>query len=352
MEAQRCSTRELAGQRLMVGFDGTQFGPDLAYLIAELCVGGVILFARNIDTPAQLGALCQDIQAHARRCGQPPLFVAIDQEGGTVTRLKPPFTQFAGPAGMHDEDEARRFAAVTAAELASVGINMNMAPVLDVAPAAGPSIMAERVFAGTPRRVARMGGLVIEGLQQRGVMAVAKHFPGIGRTLLDSHQHLPILDASAASLEAFDLIPFRAALRLSVAGVMLSHILYPQLDPDWPASLSPRIARDLLRRQLGYEGLVLTDDLDMRAVAGRWSSQSCVRQILAAEVDIALICHRGPAMERAAAELEQAVSESAQQRAAAVAAVERILAAKARYLARPAGRPAAGDAEVILARRS
>jgi beta-N-acetylhexosaminidase len=336
MEAERFSLRELAGQRLMVGFDGLEFGPDLAFLIEELCVGGVILFARNIAGPAQLEALCRDIQRHARRCGLPPLLVAIDQEGGPVTRLRPPFTQFSGPAGMTDEADAARFAAVTATELRAVGINMNLAPVLDVAPPDGPSVMIDRVFGGGPQRVAHLGGVVIAGLQRHGVMAVAKHFPGIGRTILDSHQHLPVLDVSAASLETCDLVPFRAAMARDVTGVMLSHILYPQLDPDWPASLSPAIARDLLRRRLGYAGLVLTDDLDMGAVAGRWPMDTCIRQIVEADVDMALICHRGPSMEAAAAELQRVLTHSPDRRQAGRVAVERILAAKARFVARPA----------------
>ncbi|MGD9359571.1 MAG: glycoside hydrolase family 3 N-terminal domain-containing protein, partial [Desulfobacterales bacterium] len=159
------SNEQLAGQRLMVGFDGTDLNADLKFLIKRLKSGGIILFSRNIETPDQIKHLCNEVQNYAQRCGQPPLFIAIDQEGGQVARLKEPFSQFPGNPHMANEKDAVQFAETTAAELARVGINMNMAPVLDIAPETINSIMAERAFGADPAWVTRLGIKVIEHLQ-------------------------------------------------------------------------------------------------------------------------------------------------------------------------------------------
>jgi len=186
------SDEQLAGQRLMVGFDGTGLDEDLKFLIGQIKAGGVILFSGNLEAPGQIKDLCFAVQDFAKQCGQPPLFIAIDQEGGQVARLKEPFSQFPGNPHMRHEADAVHFAEVTAAELNQVGINMNMAPVMDVAPQDINSIMAKRAFGGDPAWVSRLGVKIIEHLQQSHIMAVAKHFPGIGRTRLDSHLQLPV----------------------------------------------------------------------------------------------------------------------------------------------------------------
>ena len=218
------SEERSAGQRLMAGFHGTRFSGELERLVAGLKVGGLILFKRNVESPAQLTALCRAAQDCARDCGQPPLIISIDQEGGPVARLGPPFTRFPGNPSIADERQADDFAEVCARELAGVGVNMNLAPVVDVAPAGFDSVMRGRMFGADPERAGALGAAVIGGLQSRGVMAVAKHFPGIGRTTLDSHQELPVFDQDSESLETFDLIPFRRAIEAGVAAVMLSHI--------------------------------------------------------------------------------------------------------------------------------
>ncbi len=289
----------LAGQRLMAGFDGTDFNADLNFLITRLKVGGIILFSRNMGTPEQIARLCSDCQDAAASQNLPPLLVALDQEGGQVARLKPPFTQFPGNPTMTGEQDAIEFARITATELKGIGVNMDMAPVLDVAPPGIDSIMAGRAFGGDPQWVAKMGLAVISHLQRRGIMAVAKHFPGIGRTVLDSHLSLPDLDIDIRDLEASDLIPFKIAMAGQVAGIMLSHIRYARIDPVWPASLSPAITTGLLRTRMRYEGVVMTDDLDMGAIKPSYDIVTVVRQILEADVDIALICHKGPDIETA-----------------------------------------------------
>ena len=332
MNPNSLSNEQLAGQRLMVGFDGTGLDEYLKFLIGQIKAGGIILFAVNLETPDQIKDLCFAVQDYAKQCGQPPLFIAIDQEGGQVARLKAPFTQFPGNPHMRHEADAKHFAEVTAAELNQVGINMNMAPVMDVAPADIDSIMAKRAFGGDPDWVSRLGLIVIEHLQRNNIMAVAKHFPGIGRTILDSHLDLPALENDLTAIERFDLIPFQACIQHGVSGIMLSHIFYPQLDDQWPASLSKYIANDLLRRRMGYAGLVLTDDLDMGAITKHFKIQISIQQILAADIDLALICHKSPSIEIAFEQIVKEITDSAEMKARGIESAKRILYSKSEYI--------------------
>jgi len=316
----------------MVGFDGTELNNDLKFMIQELHVGGVILFSRNISAPEQVRDLCTSIQKHAHMCGEPPLFISIDQEGGVVARLKKPFTEFAGNPHMNSIEDAVDFAGTSARELTMSGINMDMAPVMDVAFDPEKSIMSDRAFGDDPAWVAELGTAVIENLQQGGVLSVAKHFPGIGRTTLDSHLDLPFLDTDDATMEASDFLPFAAAIAHDVAGVMLSHICYKQMDNQWPASLSETIARDLLRDQMGFDGLVITDDLDMGAIRKHYNISTVMQRILISEIDIALICHRSRAIEDAFEAIMAFQKSSSQNRRICERSLERIMRAKERYL--------------------
>jgi len=322
----------LAGQRLMVGFEGINLNRDLRFLIDTLKVGGIILFAYNLSAPAEIKDLCASMQQYAALCGLPPLFIAIDQEGGQVARLKEPFTQFPGNPAMTGPQDADHFARVTAKELNDLGLNMNMAPVLDVAPEDTDSIMAGRSFGTTPDWVATMGSRVIKGLQQAGIMAVAKHFPGIGRTTVDSHFDLPFLDIGLEQMVATDLRPFASAIADQVTGVMLSHVRYPQIDPDWPASLSIIIARDLLRKQMGYQGLVMTDDLDMGAIRQYFDMRTAIQRLLQADIDLALVCHKGPDIETAYETILQKLTDNPDLKRRGEASVQRILKFKQKYI--------------------
>jgi beta-N-acetylhexosaminidase len=331
MQIESFSNEQMAGQRLMVGFDGTDLNADLKFLIDTIKVGGIILFSRNLVDPAQIRQLCKSVQEYAESKQQPPLLIAIDQEGGQVARLKEPFTQFPGNPHLEGEEDAARFARITAFELAEIGVNMNMAPVMDVATEEIEFVMADRVFGHDPDWVSTMGTVVIDHMQKGGIMAVAKHFPGIGRTNLDSHIEMPQLNIDLATLESSDLVPFEAAVKHKVAGIMLSHVLYVQIDSEWPASLSPTIAKDLLRDQIGFDGIVLTDDLDMGAMIGNYDIKVMMKQILSADIDITLICHRSPKIERAFEEILKAISYSAEAKAKAVSNLERIIRLKKKY---------------------
>ena len=332
MRMKAFSPEQSAGQRLMAGFDGIEFNPELRFLIDTLKVGGIIFFTRNLKNPEQIKGLCASIQGYARSCGQPPLFIAIDQEGGRVARLKEPFTQFPGNSKMKGPEDAVYFAKTTAKEFLEVGINMNLAPVLDVAPEGINSIMAGRAFGPDPGWVSEQGKVVIEHLQAENIMAVAKHFPGIGRTVVDSHFELPDLDIDVDAMQGFDLFPFKTAISHDVAGIMLSHIRYTGIDPDWPASLSKTIADDLLRKQMGYDGVVMTDDLDMGAIKKHYDLKTAIQQILSADIDMPLICHAGPNIENAFKEILDVQRRSQTMKAKGMKSLKRIMRLKKRYI--------------------
>jgi beta-N-acetylhexosaminidase len=334
MNPETLSIEQLAGQRLMVGFEGKRFNADLQFLIRDLKVGGIILFSQNTETPGQVKKLCGSVQECARLNGQPPLMIAIDQEGGQVARLQKPFTQFAGNASMKGVEDAIYFAETTAAELLQAGINMNLAPVMDVAPREINSIMAGRSFGHDPAWVSKLGVTVISHLQQNNIMAVAKHFPGIGRTVSDSHLDLPTFEGDLAELESSDLVPFEACIDCGVAGIMLSHIIYKKIDPQWPACLSQRVAAKLLRERLQFSGLTLTDDLDMGAIKKHYDIKTAIRQILLADIDMILICHKGPNIEFAYKEIIQNLIDSPELKVNGIKSVERIMDLKKKYLKR------------------
>jgi beta-N-acetylhexosaminidase len=322
---------QLAGQRLMVGFEGTTFNDDLKHLIGTLCVGGVILFSRNIESPEQLSDLCQSIQNYAREIGHTSLLISIDQEGGVVARLKPPFTTFPGnPAiGKDNSDQgAIDFAEITARELREVGINMDLAPVVDVAPAGFDSVMKDRIFSNDPGRVGHLGAVVIRHLQNNKIAACAKHFPGIGHTTLDSHLDLPYLGKERDELDTFDLVPFRAAIAAGVRSVMLSHVVYASIDPEWPASLSKKVASDLLRGEMGFQEVILTDDLDMGAIARHYDIVTITNQILDGDIDIILLCHTLSKMESAYEQVLADIKNSPEGKERNIESVKRILRLK------------------------
>jgi len=332
MIPEELSMEQLAGQRLMVGFEGKQLDAELKFLIRDLRVGGIILFSQNVETPVQVKKLCSAAQDYARSIGQPQLLIAIDQEGGPVARLKEPFTQFPGNASMKDVADAVYFAQKTAAELAEAGINMNLAPVMDVAPKDIGSIMAGRSFGQDPAWVSKMGLTIISQLQQNNIMAVAKHFPGIGRTIADSHIELPSCEYDLAELENYDLIPFADSIDTGVAGIMLSHVIYTKIDPQWPASLSRLIALNLLRKRMRFCGISMTDDLDMGAIARHYDIVTAIGQILQAGIDMTLICHKGPNIEHAYKEILLRLRGSEEIEAMGLESGRRIMALKKKYL--------------------
>lgn len=294
MKPEGSELRSEIGQLFMAGIPGPDLDEGTETLIREHGLAGVILFSRNIEGPLQIARLCRDLQEKAMAFHGQPLFLAVDQEGGRVARLKAPFTEFPGNAaiGMDPEpaEEALQFARVTAKEMKLVGLNMNLAPVLDVQRGELEKHLAGRSFGEDPGLVARLGRLVIRTLQENGVMAVAKHFPGLGRTDLDPHLHLPRIDVDVREIEEVNLPPFAAAFDEGVSAVMTSHAVYPAIDALRPATLSHAILSGLLRDKMGFEGLIITDDLEMGAISGTFGAAEGAAAAFKSGADILLVC--------------------------------------------------------------
>lgn len=282
------------GRLFMSGIPGTSVDAATEALIRDHCLGGVILFNRNIEGPMQLASLCNDLQDKAMKYHGIPLFIAIDQEGGRVARLKEPFTVFPGNKAIGENNRpaemAEDFARITAKEMTLVGLNMNLAPVLDLNKGEPERHLAGRILGDDPEKVALLGQTIVKVLQKNGVMAVAKHFPGLGKTSVDPHHHLPTIEIGSKEMEEANLYPFRAAVKGKVAAVMTSHAVYPALEPEAPASLSRIIITDILRKRIGFKGLVITDDLEMGAISKRWGISGGAVAAFEAGADILLIC--------------------------------------------------------------
>ncbi|HIJ89743.1 MAG: beta-N-acetylhexosaminidase [Desulfobulbaceae bacterium] len=290
--------KELGGL-FMVGLPGTELDDSTRNLITSYGISNFILFKRNAENPEQIRTLCRGLADACRVAGLGAPLISIDQEGGTVARLKAPhFTEFPDARVLAESGRGGAllvdYAKTCARELLAVGVNMNLAPVLDVSPAGLGLFMERRALGGTPEQVARLGALVITTMQENGLAACAKHFPGLGGATLDPHEVLPVVDRSLADLRACDLAPFAEAIRVGVAGVMTSHTVYPQLDPDQPATLSPRILGGLLRSELGYDGMVVTDDLEMGAIENEGTVADAALVAFTAGADMLLICHEHP----------------------------------------------------------
>ena len=278
----------------MAGMPGPELDRGTELLIRDYCVGGVILFSRNIQDPIQLATLCNDLQDRAMHYHGIPLFLAVDQEGGRVARLQEPFTRFPGNTAIGEAPDpfrmAEEFARVTAREMGLVGLNMDLAPVVDVRRGEPEKHLVGRTFSDKPEKVALLGKTVVEELQANGVMAVAKHFPGLGKTSLDPHHDLPTINMDSKELEEINLPPFKAAVSAGVCAIMTSHAIYPHLEPGVPATLSSKILTTLLRETLGFQGLVITDDLEMGAIDKKWGVPEGAAASFAAGADMLLIC--------------------------------------------------------------
>src|SRR5829696_5078453 len=346
--------RRHIGQLAIVGFNGHAIPADVRALAREFDLGGVIFFARNVEAPEQVADLSRESQELA---GEIPLWVSVDQEGGRVARLKRPFTEWPpmitlGRAGEASERLAERFALALAAELHAVGISMDYTPVLDVLTNAKNPVIGDRALAERADDVARLGAVIIRTLQGAGIAACGKHFPGHGDTAVDSHFELPLLDHPPDRLDAVELVPFKAAIAAEVAAIMTAHILIPSLDEALPGTLSPAIVDGLLKRTLGYRGLVLSDDLEMKAISARYGTSEATVQAIAAGCDAVLMCAPEPAAQVAALEaIVYAVEKGELPLKRVEDAIARHRRVKERFLAPPRPRPATGAAlRAILGR--
>jgi len=338
--------RRQIGQLLIAGFDGHQIPGELRTIARDFGLGGVILFARNIVEPQQVAEVAFEA---SRLVPDVPLWVSVDQEGGRVARLKAPFTEWPPMATLGrsgDTGLAERFARALAAELKAVGITLDYAPVLDVHTNPKNPVIGDRALAQTAADVARLGAAIVRTLQGEGIAACGKHFPGHGDTSTDSHVELPLVEHPPERLREVEFAPFRAAIDAGVATIMTAHVHVPSLDDERPATLSKRVVGEILRDELGYDGVILSDDLEMKAIAKQFAVPSAAVMAIEAGCDGMLICSGDHATQVASLEaLIHAVEEQRLQTARVEDALKRQQRTKERFLASTVGaRPLQGRA--------
>lgn len=283
------------GQLFFIGIRDKSLQADEAEFIVKNNIGGIILFSRNVESPQQVHALCSQIQnlRHKTR-DKLPFFIGVDQEGGRVARMKDPFTIWPPLAYLGKLDStsvAFKFALGMGSELRAVGFNVDFAPCVDVFTNPKNEIIGDRSVSSDPEQVAKIASALVRGYIKSGIIPCAKHFPGHGHTLLDSHLDLPVEDADIERLRNVEMLPFKKVFRARLDMVMTAHIKFPKVDPKWPVTLSEKFLKTILRDELRYRHLVISDDLDMKAIAAHHPTAEIPVLAFQAGCDILLYCN-------------------------------------------------------------
>ncbi len=321
----------------MVGVQGEALTTEERLIIEQYGFGGFIWFSHNCGEPEQILSLCRALWETGAEL---PPFIAIDQEGGRVHRLPPPFTHFpaAGLIGRSgNPDLAYRAGRATAAELSLLGINLNFAPVLDIHSNPKNPIIGDRSFGAEPERVIKFAWPYMQGLRDGGIIPCGKHFPGHGDTDKDSHLDLPVIDKPLEQLRVVELPPFIHACRNQIESLMTAHVLFRALDPKCPATLSHEIVTGLLRQELGYGGVVFGDDMEMKAISDNYGDDEAVALAVRAGIDAVLYCHELSRAIRACEFLCDEAARDAAVRAQVEKSYERITRLKRSFLERFTG---------------
>lgn len=323
------------GQLFVFGFDGPSLPLQSHLLLQKHHAGGVILFQRNIETLEQVVLL--NTEVGKVQTAQPPL-IAVDQEGGRVARLRHICTELPPMRVFEKEDPhlVYQLGALAGRELAALGFHLNFAPVMDVDTNPKNPIIGDRSFSSDPALVGRLGAAWIKGMQGAGVAACAKHFPGHGDTYLDSHLELPVITHDWKRLEQVELPPFLASVQAKVASVMTGHVLVQALDSKHIATLSQAVLQQLLRREMGFQGVVFSDDLEMKAIADHYALEDQLFLGLQAGVDVFLICKNTDMVEQAIAIVHRLVRQGHIPVERIAQSLERIRSLKKNYVGYPA----------------
>ena len=338
----------MIGQQLVLGFEGTAITKTLADLIRKYKVGNVILFRDNIASKEQLRKLCMDIQDLILDATGQPAFITIDQEGGMVSRLSDDMVNVPGNmaiAATGKAENAYRMARIAARQLRSVGVNFNLAPVVDVNSNSKNPVIGVRSYGDDPQQVAKFAVEAVRGFQDEGFLCCAKHFPGHGDTNKDSHIALPVVEKSLPELRECELIPYLAVFEQGIPAVMSSHIVFPKIEPSGvPATMSRRIMNDLLRNEMGFHGLVLSDAMEMDAIRKHWGIAPGMIEAWKAGVDLILQCGYCETQEETILRVLDAVESGEIPLEEIEASYERILNAKSKYaFAEPQPDPTSRD---------
>ncbi len=327
--------KEKIGQLIFTGFPSSFISGEMKRLISDYKIGNVILFERNVENAAQLRSLCAELQKDIKGWTGLPALIAIDQEGGRVVRLPADATNVPGAmaiASTGKPEHAYAAGRLAALELRALGINFNLAPVLDINNNPRNPVINVRSYGDTAEVVEKFGVQMMKGLKAGGVLACVKHFPGHGDTEVDSHIGLPSIAKSLAELEQLELRPFRKAVAQGAESVMTSHILFPMLEPEpVPATMSRKVITGLLKERLGFKGLVVTDCLEMDAIRKHYGTARGAVGALKAGVHMLLISHTPELVIEAVKAIEAAVRSGELPMEAIDEAVARILACKSKY---------------------
>ncbi|WP_078382122.1 beta-N-acetylhexosaminidase [Sutcliffiella halmapala] len=323
---------EKVGQLFMAGFHGTEPSEEITKLIQDYHIGGVIYFTRNVKEVKQVYELSRSLQKIAKNAGELPLFISIDQEGGMVARITEGVTLSPGNMALGatgDKEAVYRLGKIVGKELRTLGVNMNFAPCVDVNNNPLNPVIGVRSYGEDPRIVAEFGVEAVKGLQEENVSAVSKHFPGHGDTNVDSHLDLPVIAHGLERLESLELIPFKETFDQDVDGVMVAHINFPAIEPEnVPSTLSKRIVNGLLREKLGYDGVAMTDCMEMKAIIDYYGIEEASIMAVEAGIDIVLISHTFERQYRAMEAVRKAVESGRISTEQVDRSVERILKLK------------------------
>jgi beta-N-acetylhexosaminidase len=329
------TNRQKIGQRFAAGFSGTKVSSELRRLIQEYKIGNVILFGHNLESTIQAKALTREIQELIQAETGYPAFIAIDQEGGTVVRLPDDMVNVPGTMALTasgNPENAAEAARITAAELRRIGINCNLAPVLDINCNPDNPVIGNRSFSPRAQEAASYAVAAIRSFGEAGLFCCGKHFPGHGDTSIDSHLDLPMINLTLEELEQRELVPFKAAIEAGIPAIMTSHILFPKIETEkLPATMSSKFLKDLLREKLKFDGLILSDGMEMNAIQTYYGiPRGCV-MALSAGVDMVFVCHEMPEMEKSLKEINAIFEHGGFDTAEFDTSVERILRYKEKY---------------------
>jgi beta-N-acetylhexosaminidase len=284
---------EKVGQLVMAGIDGYENDDHARQLMEKYHVGGFILLKKNIRDAGQMLGLINSIK-ETNAINKIPLFLSIDEEGGRVSRMPKEFAKMPASKKIGQLDNSQlsyQVGSIIGEELKSFGINMNFGPVLDINSNPKNPVIGDRAFGATAEIVTKSGIETMKGLHTQNIISVVKHFPGHGDTSVDSHIGLPTVNHGLERLNAFELLPFSAAIKNNVDAVMVAHILFPKIDPINPASFSPTIITDVLRQKMNFDGVVITDDMTMGAIINNYDIGEAAVKSINAGSDIVLVCH-------------------------------------------------------------
>lgn len=326
--------RQKIGQMIIVGFEGLEPSDAVKKMIKDYHVGNVILFSRNVKDSYQLVKLNNDLKA-LNKDNPLPLIISADQEGGRVTRLPEDATKFPANLVIGSRNSAQLaydIGRVTGLEMKAYGFNLNFAPVLDIFSNSKNTVIGDRAFGNTPGIVSEMGTALMKGLRDAGIIPVIKHFPGHGDTVVDSHIDLPSLDHSWERLESFELVPFKKAIEAEADMVMVAHIVFPGImEDELPASLSREVISGLLREKLNFDGVVISDDMDMGAIVKYYGIEEAAVRAVLAGTDIVSVCHNYERQKQAFEAILTAVEDGTIPMERIEQSVRRIIRLKLKY---------------------